>query len=99
MTPRPVGGGVKAEKSGKVVVEEGGHGVLEEGEGDMVEANPTPNPPSKLTLPQWLLKPLCPTSAAARRAAVVPWSAQGLPEGCARDQPLFAGASYAHLTL
>ena len=67
----------------------------------MVGANPHPPPktPNKLTLPQWLLKALGPTSVAARNAAVVPWWAEALQEGCARDQPFFAGAWYAHKTL
>ena len=30
---------------------------------------------------------------------MVPWSAQALQEGCARDQPLVLGASHAHMTL
>ena len=58
-----------------------------------------PNPPSKLTLPKWLLKALGPTSAAARKATLVPWPEQALQEGCARDRPLFAGGSHAHMTL
>ena len=58
-----------------------------------------PPTPPKLTLPQWLLKALGPTSAAARKAALVPWSAQALQEGCGRYQPLFAGVSHAHMTL
>ena len=58
-----------------------------------------PNPPNKLTLPHWLLKTLGPTSAAACKAILVPWSAQALQEGCAKDQPLFAGASHVHMTL
>ena len=64
----------------------------------MVEANPPP-PPQKLTLPQSLLKPLGRTSVAARKATMVPCSAQALQEGCARDQPLFSGATHAHTTL
>ena len=40
-----------------------------------------------------------PTSAAARNAAPVPSSAHALQEGCARDQPLFAGALHTHMTL
>ena len=76
-----------------VVVDEGGDGVVEEGGGDVVEPPPPPQPPPpKLTLPQWLLKALGPTSAAARKAPMVPWSAQALQEGC-RDQPLFSGTS------
>ena len=46
---------------------------------------PPPAAP-KLTLPQWLLKALGPSSAAARKAAMVPWSAQALQEGCANDR-------------
>ena len=58
-----------------------------------------PNPPQKITLPQWLLKALGPGSAAARKAEVIPWSAQAPQEGCALDQPLFAGSTHAHMTL
>ena len=71
--------------------------MLESREGDVVEANPPP--PPKLTLPQLLLKALGPASAAARKAALVPWSAKALQEGCAKDQTLVAGASHAQITL
>ena len=30
---------------------------------------------------------------------VIPWPAQALQEGCAGDQPLFAGTAHAHMTL
>ena len=60
---------------------------------------PPPQPPPKLTLPQWFLKALGSTFVAAHKAALVPWSAQALQEGCARDQPLFSGAWHAHMTL
>ena len=61
--------------------------MLEEGEGKVVYANPPPpNPPTTLTLPQCLLKTLGPTSGAARKATLVPWSAEALQEGCARDR-------------
>ena len=74
--------------------------VVEEGEGDVMEANPPPpDRSSQTTLPKWLLKVLGPTSAAAHKAAMVPWSAHALQEAWARDQPLFSGASDAHMTL
>ena len=92
MTATAAGGGVKAEGSGEMVMEKGGDGVMEEGEGDVVEAN-HPQPPNKLTLPQWLLKALGPISAAPRKAPLVAWSPRALEEGCARDELLFAGAS------
>ena len=62
---------------------------------------PSPTPPSthKLTLPRWLVKAFGPNSTAAGKAAVVPWSAQALQEGCAKDQSLCSGASHAHMTL
>ena len=69
--------------------------MLEGGEGGVMEANPPP----PLTLPQWLLKALGPTSAAAHKAALVPWLAEAPQEGCAKDQPLFTGASHAHMTV
>ena len=92
------GGGVKAEESGEVVVDEGGVMGCWTWRGTWWRPTP-PSPPPKLTLPQWLLKALGPTFAAAHKAALVPWSAQALQEGCARDQPLFAGALHAHVTL
>ena len=80
-----------------MVVDKGGDGVLEGGRGTWWRPPPPP-PPLKLTLPHWLRKALGPTSA-ARKAALVLWSAQALQEGCARDQPLFTGVSHAHMTL
>ena len=81
-----------------MVVDEGRDGVLEGGEGDVAETNP-PHPPPQLTLPQWLLKALGPSFAAARKATLVPWLAHALQQGCTRDQLLFSGASHAHITL
>ena len=76
VTLRPAGGGGgMAEESGEVVVEKGEDGVLEKGKEDVVEANPPTNPRTKLTLRQWFPKAVGPTSAAARKAALVTWSA------------------------
>ena len=86
-TARPVGGGGGRRGGGWG----GGGGRWGRGGGQP--------PPPQISLPQWLLEALGPTSAAARKAAMVTWSAHSLQEGCARDQPLFSGASHAHMTL
>ena len=56
--------------------------------GDEVFEGAGGQPPTRLTLPHWLLKGMHPTSAAARKAAMV-----------RKDQPLIAGASHVHVTL
>ena len=73
--------------------------VVEEGrddKGDVMAMDPPPQ--VHLILPQLLLKALEPTTSTARKAVGVPWSALALQQGCAGDQPLFVGASHAHMT-
>ena len=72
------GGGGQGGGEWGVVVEEGGVGGRSRGRGTWWRPTPPKTPPSKLILPHWLLKALGPTSAAAHKAALVPWSAQAL---------------------
>ena len=75
--------------------------VVDEGDGDgdgdregveVVDPPPcTPPPP---------LAPLAsqsPQSATARKAGVIPWSAQVLEQGCAGDQPVFCSPAHSHM--
>ena len=62
----------------------------------MVHAKPRP--------PQTNPPPVAPKSPGPRvsgrpQGTGDPWSAQVLQEGCAGDQPLFAGGMHAHMTL
>ena len=61
-------------RRGGVHLEGGGGEAIEEGEGEVVEANRPP----KMTLFQWFLKALGPSSFVARKAAVIPSHAQAL---------------------
>ena len=85
-----------------MVVDEGGDGVARRGWG---HGSGQPPPPPASSLPNQsspssrLLKAPGPSFAATRKAAVAPRLAQALQKGCARAQPLFAGASYAHMTV
>ena len=63
---------------------------LRRGTGRWCRPNP-PCPPNRLTLPRWLLNTLGPGRD--------PLVCTGPAEGCAGDQPLFAGGTHAHMPL
>ena len=73
--------------------------MFEGGGGGCGGGQPPSDTPRKLTLPQLFLTAVGPGFPATGKAALVPWSARAIQEGCARDQPLFAGVSHVYMAL